>query len=207
VLSAKLAATCEPIIVGRSAFISFQTAAELRHGALRRGWGEATDADAGGPDQPAQTVHSGSELVVYAQLRVDGERAGHALAQREHDADRWIAATAVRLGIALVSNDRIFAGTPGLAVESAPDDGCRGPSTRGRLSDITDVCFGPQMGHNEWPTGMTGGHQRSSKEVAEQDFRRQHACQEGPPLSFPSAENAGSIPVAPSPRALPWSAR
>ena len=67
----------------------------------------------------AQTVHSGPELVLlYAQLRVDCERAGHALAQREHDADRWIAATAVRLGIPLVSNDRIFAGTPGLTVES-----------------------------------------------------------------------------------------
>ena len=31
----------EPIVVGRPAFISFQTVAELRFGALRRGWGEA----------------------------------------------------------------------------------------------------------------------------------------------------------------------
>lgn len=30
-----------PIVTGRPAFISFQTAAELRYGALRRGWGEA----------------------------------------------------------------------------------------------------------------------------------------------------------------------
>ena len=29
----------EPIIVGRPAFLSFQTVAELRFGALRRGWG------------------------------------------------------------------------------------------------------------------------------------------------------------------------
>jgi hypothetical protein len=35
----KLAATFEPIIVGRPLFISFQRAAELRYGALKRGWG------------------------------------------------------------------------------------------------------------------------------------------------------------------------
>jgi hypothetical protein len=36
----RLSALYEPIIVGRPAFICFQTAAELRYGALRRGWGE-----------------------------------------------------------------------------------------------------------------------------------------------------------------------
>jgi predicted nucleic acid-binding protein len=45
---------------------------------------------------------------------------GHALSQREHDADRWIAATAIRLGIPLVSNDGVFAHAPGLVVETAP---------------------------------------------------------------------------------------
>ena len=69
----------------------------------------------------AETVHSGPELVqVYAQLRADCERVGHALGQRDHDADRWIAATALRLGVPIVSNDRIFANTPGLVVEPLP---------------------------------------------------------------------------------------
>lgn len=36
----KLAALYEPIVVGRPAFISFQTAAELRSGALPSNWGE-----------------------------------------------------------------------------------------------------------------------------------------------------------------------
>jgi predicted nucleic acid-binding protein len=36
-----LAERYAPIITGRPAFISFQTVAELRYGALRRGWGEA----------------------------------------------------------------------------------------------------------------------------------------------------------------------
>jgi predicted nucleic acid-binding protein len=48
---------------------------------------------------------------------VDCQRIGHALSQRAHDADRWIAATAVRLGIPLVSNDGIFRGVPGLQLE------------------------------------------------------------------------------------------
>lgn len=59
---------------------------------------------------------------MYAQLRADCEAAGHALGQKEHTADRWIAATAIRLGIPLVSNDRIFRGAPILKLESvAPD--------------------------------------------------------------------------------------
>jgi tRNA(fMet)-specific endonuclease VapC len=117
----KLAAIYEPIIVGRPAFISFQTAAELRYGALRRSWGEARMRKLEARINEAETVHSGPELVLtYAQLRVDCERIGHALSQREHDADRWVAATALRLGIALVSNDGIFDNVPGLVVERPP---------------------------------------------------------------------------------------
>jgi predicted nucleic acid-binding protein len=56
---------------------------------------------------------------VDAHLRADCESAGHALAQREHNADRWIAAIAIRLGVPLVSNDKIFRDVPGLALESA----------------------------------------------------------------------------------------
>ena len=68
----------------------------------------------------AEVVHSGDELVaIYARLRSECVRIGHALGQREHDADRWIASTALRLGIPLVSNDRVFEGTPGLQLESA----------------------------------------------------------------------------------------
>jgi predicted nucleic acid-binding protein len=91
-----------PIITGRPAFISFQTAAELRYGALRRGWGEARMLRLDAKIAMAEVVHSGPELVqVYARLRADCEAQGHALGQREHDADRWIASTALRLGCRL----------------------------------------------------------------------------------------------------------
>ena len=68
-----------------------------------------------------EVVHSGPELVaVYAQLRADCVAAGHALGQKEHTADRWIAATAIRLGLPLVSNDGIFRAAPGLQLETLP---------------------------------------------------------------------------------------
>ena len=113
-----LAERYEPIIVGRPAFISFQTAAELRYGALRRGWGEKRMRELEARIGVAETVHTGPDLILtYARLRAECERIGHALAQRDHDADRWVAATALRLGIPLVSNDGIFDNAPGLVIE------------------------------------------------------------------------------------------
>ena len=115
-----LAALYQPLLAGRPAFISFQTAAELRYGALLRGWGRARMLKLDARIDAAEVVHSGPDLIAtYAQLRVDCWRAGHALAQRDHDADRWIAATAIRLGIPLVSHDRVFENAPGLMLESA----------------------------------------------------------------------------------------
>ncbi|MGD0083290.1 MAG: PIN domain-containing protein [Acidimicrobiales bacterium] len=116
----RLAELYQAIIVGRAAFISFQTAAELRYGGLLRNWGEARMRKLEARIAAAETVHTGPELVLtYARLRVECQRIGHPLAQRDHDADRWVAATAVRLGILLVSNDGIFANVPGLMVETA----------------------------------------------------------------------------------------
>lgn len=71
----------------------------------------------------AEVVWPGPELVeTYARLRVECGSSGHALGQRHHDADRWIAATAVRLGILLVSHDRVFQGAPGLRLETRLGD-------------------------------------------------------------------------------------
>jgi predicted nucleic acid-binding protein len=115
----KLAERYAPLITGRLAFISFQTVAEMKYGALRRGWGAARMLRLEDKIRRAEVVHTGPELVeIYAQLRVDCVKVGHALGQREHNADRWIAATAVRLRIPLISNDAIFRGAPGLQLES-----------------------------------------------------------------------------------------
>ena len=108
-----------PLITGRLTFISFQTAAELRYGAIRRGWGQPRMLRMEAKIERVEVVHSGPELVaVYAQLRADCVAAGHALGQKEHTADRWIAAPAIRLKIPLVSNDGIFRGAPGVELET-----------------------------------------------------------------------------------------
>lgn len=78
-----------PLITGRLAFISFQTAAELRYGAIRRGWGQPRMLRMEATIERVEVVHSGPELVaVYAQLRADCVAADHALGQKQHTADR-----------------------------------------------------------------------------------------------------------------------
>jgi len=51
---------------------------------------------------------------IGARLRVDCERVGHGLAGKEHEGDRWVAATAIRLGLPLVAHDGIFFDVPDL---------------------------------------------------------------------------------------------
>jgi hypothetical protein len=48
-----------PIVTGRPAFISFQTVAELRYGALHRGWGEARMFRLDAKIARAEIVHTG----------------------------------------------------------------------------------------------------------------------------------------------------
>ncbi|HLI60008.1 MAG TPA: PIN domain-containing protein [Solirubrobacteraceae bacterium] len=116
-----LAERYAPIIAGRPAFISFQTAAEVRYGASYRGWGTSRLHALESRLAKVEIVHSGPELVmIHAQLRADSRRVGHPLAQRAHNADRLLAATAVRLGVSLVSNDAIFQNVSGLRPSSAP---------------------------------------------------------------------------------------
>ena len=49
-----------------------------------------------------------------ASLRAGLSRAGHALAQKIHEADRWVAATAMGLDLELVAGDGIFDNIAGL---------------------------------------------------------------------------------------------
>jgi predicted nucleic acid-binding protein len=114
-----LAVRYEPLLAGRLEVLSFQTVAELRYGALLRGWGTTRLRRLEAAIASVEIVQTGPDLIrVYAELRVACERVGHALCQRDHDADRWVAATALRLGVSLVSNDRILEGTPGLELEA-----------------------------------------------------------------------------------------
>jgi len=59
-----------------------------------------------------------SEVLIdrCASLRAGLSRAGHALSQQIHEADRWVAATALALGLELVAGDGIFDNVAGLDV-------------------------------------------------------------------------------------------
>ena len=118
--AAPLAEFYRPYLAGRRFVVSFQTVAELTFGARRQGWGHARLHRLDERLARAQVIWAGPELLrEYVDLRVRCERAGHALAQSDHDTDRWIAATAVRLGVPLVSHDTVFRGAPGLILETA----------------------------------------------------------------------------------------
>jgi predicted nucleic acid-binding protein len=58
-------------------------------------------------------------ITTWAQLRADCQRVGHALGDKVHDGDRWIAATALRLHCPLVTHDGVFNQTPGLQIITA----------------------------------------------------------------------------------------
>jgi len=119
VRKAELAELYAPLIARRPVLISFQTVDELHYGALRRGWGEDRVRRLEDKIQRAEVVHSQAGLVtVSATLRASCAAQGHPLAQSLHTADRWIAATALWLGVPLVSNDRIFRNVPGLELQS-----------------------------------------------------------------------------------------
>jgi len=105
-----LAATYRPLREGRPAVISFVTVAELRFGAKLARWGPARLQQLEHELDQADTVWSGPSLAeAYATLRTWCVKAGHGLGQKAHEADRWIAATAIWLGVPLIAHDAIFA--------------------------------------------------------------------------------------------------
>ena len=104
-----------PHLQGRPVILAAQTVAELRAGALINGWGptrrQQLDERIGrlriaGVDEPLANT--------YAQLKAECRRLGHGLGQKVHDGDRWIAATAIRYSIPLVSHDAVFRDAPDL---------------------------------------------------------------------------------------------
>jgi predicted nucleic acid-binding protein len=102
-----------PVVEGRAALVSFVAVAELRFGARLAEWGPLRRLDR--ELELAEIIWPGLELIAaYVALRCWCVRAGHALGQRDHEADRWVAATAMWLDVPLVAHDAIFATVEGL---------------------------------------------------------------------------------------------
>jgi predicted nucleic acid-binding protein len=113
------------LIDNRHVAVSFATVTELRYGALKARWGELRRRGLERDLAMLTVVPPDDRLMsICATLRARCEAEGHGRGDKIHEADRWIAATALRLSIPLISDDRIYDGVDDLVVESR-----RRPST------------------------------------------------------------------------------
>jgi predicted nucleic acid-binding protein len=113
-----------PFLTGRRLLVSFQTACELQYGALRGRWGERRLRRLAWLLEVKTKVmqSDGETIVAAARLRSECDRLGHALAAKDHEGDRWVAATAIRPGVPLVAHDGIFLNAPGLQLLTLLDE-------------------------------------------------------------------------------------
>lgn len=101
--------TARQVVADRPVLVSFVTVTEMRYGAIKAGWGELRTQSLERALARLVVVQPDDELIrVCASLRARAERGGHPLGQKVHEADRWIAATALRLDLELVSSDTVF---------------------------------------------------------------------------------------------------
>ncbi len=105
------------VIAERSVVVSFVTVAELRFGAINAGWGELRRRSLERRIKAATVLTPDDQMMTAcSEFRLRCEQAGHPLAQKVHEADRWIAASALYLKVDLISDDRVFERAPGLSV-------------------------------------------------------------------------------------------
>jgi predicted nucleic acid-binding protein len=103
-------------VIGASpTVLSFCTVTEVRYGALRAGWGQLRRARLERDLARFVVIRPDDRLMgICAELRHRCAQRGHPLGQKVHEADRWVAATAVALDIELVSDDTVFDDVEGL---------------------------------------------------------------------------------------------
>lgn len=103
------------LLAGRSAVISFVTVAELEFGAAVANWAATRRALLSEALDRTGTIWADHALTRrHPALRAWCVKHGHGLGQKEHEADRWVAATAIALDVPLVSHDNVFRHVDGL---------------------------------------------------------------------------------------------
>lgn len=102
-------------LFGQRIALAPQTVAEARYGALNANWGPARQERLARLIARARILPVDIDTVeTVADLRNQCRMIGHPLHQSSHNADLWIAATAIRWSIPLVAHDAVFAGCPGV---------------------------------------------------------------------------------------------
>ena len=105
------------LLLGRDVAIATQTRAEVLAGARSARWGEGRMGALRAQLDATATVPVTRDVVEkYADLTASLRHSGHALHQKNHTGDRWIAATALAIGAALLTGDGIYQGAPGLVL-------------------------------------------------------------------------------------------
>ncbi len=103
------------MLIGVRVVISFQTRAEVLAGLLGSNWGERKLADARLKLDAAPTIPADRQVIdVFAELTANCRRSGHALHDKIHTGDRWVAACAVAKDLPLLSRDGIYRDAPGV---------------------------------------------------------------------------------------------
>lgn len=104
-------------LLGQSLILSFMTLAELHYWALRRNWGQPTRERLDRHLRAFDVYYADAPLCqLWAEVTRRAERQGQAIDK----ADAWIAATALALGVPLVThNPTDYAGVHGLSVLTA----------------------------------------------------------------------------------------
>ncbi|HET8629036.1 MAG TPA: PIN domain-containing protein [Thermomicrobiales bacterium] len=109
-----------PYLTGRIPTVSIMTLAELQRWALHRNWGQARREQLAAFLEPfAITMADYALCLGWAEVMDGARRRGRPI----QTADAWIAATALALGVPLMTNNRDdFAGVPNLTFlpETAP---------------------------------------------------------------------------------------
>jgi predicted nucleic acid-binding protein len=106
-------------LAGNQIFLAAATVAELRFGALVAGWGDARRNRLEQAIEATTVIPVSDQLLTtVAEVRLESRETGHPLADRVHGNDLWIAASAIHLGISLLTADHIFDGVPRLTVVS-----------------------------------------------------------------------------------------
>lgn len=101
--------------IGPRLAVTPQTVSEATYGALSAGWGPRRLAELTRAIDAAAILEVDAETTdTVARLRNTCRQIGHALHQRHHNADLWIAAAAIRWGMPLVAHDAVFIGCPRL---------------------------------------------------------------------------------------------
>ncbi|GGB26266.1 hypothetical protein GCM10011492_15590 [Flexivirga endophytica] len=103
------------LLLGKQPLIAAQTEGEVRFGALVKQWGTTRMTDLESHLARTPTVPVTAEVIQsFATVRAACRQAGHALADKIHMGDAWIAATAHAHDIPLLSGDDIYRGVDGL---------------------------------------------------------------------------------------------